>query len=316
MSPTVRSLVFFAAGLAAITPLALAQNEGQGQGTAIVTVLPKDSKASAPGISRQAIHVEVNGKQSQVSNWHPLRGDQSGVEVVLLIDGGARTSLGREFSDIRQFIRSLPPNVKITLGSMQNGRAILAAPFTADHARAAQQLQLPAGVPGQSASPYFCLSDLAKHWPSSDLTARREVILITDGVDDYHLQYDPEDPYVQAAIHDSVRAHLIVYSIYWRSSGRFDRSGYANDAGQNLLQQVTSATGGNSYWIGMGNPVSVSPYLDDFSRRLSNQYELGFTAPLSGRAEVANLKVKIDTKDVKVTAPEKTWLGPGEVAQR
>ena len=214
------------------------------------------------------------------------------------------------------FIQSLPPNVKISLAEMQNGRAVLAGPLSADHAKAVQQLHLPSGLPGQSASPYFCLSDLAKRWPSNDPSARREVIMITDGVDYYHLQYDPEDPYVQAAIQDSARAHLVVSSIYWRSAGRFDRSWYANDEGQNLLLEVTSASGGNSYWIGMGNPVSLSPYFDDFSRRLNNQYELGFTAPMSGRPELANLKVKINAPDVKVTAPQKTWIGPGEVAQR
>ena len=316
MSQPIRSLAFFAAGLLAIAPLAFAQNEGQGQGTAIVTVLPKDSHASAPDISEQTIHVEVNGKQSQITNWQPLRGTQSPVELVLLIDSGARTSLGREFDDIRQFIQSLPPNVRISLADMQNGRAVLAGPLSADHAKAVQQLHLPNGLPGQSASPYFCLSDLARRWPSNDSSARREVIMITDGVDYYYLQYDPEDPYVQSAIQDSARAHLVVYSIYWGNAGRFDRSGYANDEGQNLLLEVTAATGGNSYWMGMGNPVSLSPYFDDVSRRLNNQYELGFTAPMSGRPEMANLKVKINAPDVKVTAPQETWIGPGEIAQK
>jgi hypothetical protein len=306
----------FAAGLLALIPPAFSQNEGQGQGTAIVTVLPKDSHGSAPTISEQSIHVEVNGKQSQITNWQPLSGARSAVEVVLLIDSGARTSLGSEFGDIRQFIQSLPPNVKFSVAYMQNGRAVLAGPLSADHSKILQQLHLPAGLPGQSASPYFCLSDLAKRWPSNNPAARREVLMITDGVDYYHPHYDPDDPYVQAAIQDSVRAHLLVYSIYWRNAGRFDRSTYANDAGQNLLSEVTTATGGNSYWIGVGNPVSLSPYFDDFSRRLHNQYELGFAAPLSGRPQTANLKIKINAPDVKVTAPQKTWLGPPQIAQR
>ena len=51
--------------------------------------------------------------------------------------------------------------------------------------------------------------------------------MVTDGVDNYNRRYDPEDPYVQAAINDSVRARLIVYSIYWTNAGRFDRRMYA-----------------------------------------------------------------------------------------
>jgi hypothetical protein len=316
MSKTIRLFVLAAAGLLCFAPLALSQNEGQGEGTAIVTILPKDSHTSSPDISQQTIHVEVNGKQSRITSWQPLRGAQARVEVVLLIDSGARTSLGRELEDIRQFLQSLPPNAKVALAYMENGRASLAGPLSSDRAKVVEQIHLPAGVAGQSASPYFCLSDLAKRWPSNDPAARREVIMITDGVDYYHLQYDPDDPYVQTAIRDSIRAHLVVSSIYWRSAGRFDRTWYANNSGQSLLQQVAGATGGNSYWIGMGNPVSLSPYFDDFNRRLRNQYELGFTAPISGRPEMANLKIKIDAHNVKVTSPEKTWLAPGQMAQR
>jgi len=316
MSNLPRSVTLFAAGLLAFAPLAFSQNENQGQGVAVITVLPKDAKAPAPNIAGQTVRVEVNGKQSQITNWQPLHGPQSPVEVVLLIDDGARTSLAREFDDLRQFIQSLPPNVKIALAYMENGRAQLAGAFTADHSKAVQTLHLPLGLAGESASPYFCLSDLARNWPSSDRTARREVIMITDGVDYYHLQYDPDDPYVQTAIQDAARAHLLVSSIYWRSSGRFDRTWYANDEGQNLLLEVTAATGGNSYWIGTGNPVSLSPYFDDFSRRLNNQYELGFASPLSGKPELANLKVKISAPDVRVTAPQKTWIGPGQIAQQ
>jgi hypothetical protein len=310
MSSFPRSFTVFAAGLIALAPFALSQSENEGQGTAVVTVLPKSSSAPATDISEQTIHLEVNGKQSQITNWLPLRGSNADVELVLLLDDGARASLGREFDDIRQFIQSLPPNVKVALAYMQNGRAALAAPLTASHARVLQELHLPMAMPGYSASPYFCLSDLAKGWPSNDRSARREVIMITDGVDYYHLQYDPEDPYVEAAIDDSVRAHLVVYSIYWRNVGPVDRSWYENNAGQNLLFEVTGATGGNSYWIGFGNPVSLSPYFDDFSRRLNNQYELGFSAALSGKAEVASLKVKVNEPDVKTTAPEKAWLSP------
>ena len=193
---------------------------------------------------------------------------------------------------------------------MENGRAGLAGSLTADHAQALKGLRLPSAEPGENASPYFCLSDLAKHWPSDDREARRAVIMITDGVDNYERRYDPQDPYLLASIKDAVRAHLVVSSIYWRNAGRADRTEYANDTGQNLLAQVTQGTGGNSYWIGMGNPVSLQPYFQDFNRRLQNQYELGFTVPLHGKAEEATLKVKVNAPDSSVTAPQRVWVAP------
>ncbi len=305
-----KSLAVMIAGLLALTPAALAQNEGVGQGEATITVLPKDEHAPATNVSEQNVQVEVAGKKAQITSWQSLHSSQSPVELVLMIDQGARDSLGREMSDIVHFLQGLPPNVKVTIGYMEYGRTALQGPLTTDHAAVTKELHLPAGIPEENASPYFCLSDLAKHWPSSDRTAAREVIMISDGVDYYELRYDPEDPYVQSAMRDAAQADIIVYSIYWRDAGRVDRTGYENNAGQNLLSEVTQATGGNSYWIGYGNPVTLTPYFDDFTRRIDNQYELGFTAPLHGKADVENLKVKVSAPDVKVTSPQQVWLAP------
>ena len=77
-------------------------------------------------------------------------------------------------------------------------------------------------------------------------------------MDYYQMRFDPDDPYVKAAIDDSVRAELVVYSIYWRNQGRADRSEQETSAGQSLLNEVTDATGGKSFAQGMGNPVSSS----------------------------------------------------------
>ncbi len=305
-----KSLAFTVAALLAAAPFALAQNEGQGQGRATVTVLPSDSNVVVAGVPENAVHVQVDGRNASIAHWQSMNGSSAPVELVLMIDDGARASLGRELGDIRHFLEVLPPNVQVTVAWMEYGRAALAGPLTADHQKAATELHLPVGAPGMNASPYFCLSDLAKHWPSNDASARREVIMITDGVDYYDPRYDPEDPYLQAAIRDSVRANLVVYSIYWKNTGRMARSWYETNAGQSLLSEVAQATGGYSYWIGYGNPVSLTPWFDDFSERLKNQYELGFLAPLHGKAQVESLKVKIAARGVKTTAPQKTYVVP------
>ena len=83
---------------------------------------------------------------------------------MVLIDGGAR-NLGREFEEIKQFILGLRPDTKAAVGTMENGRAVLASPLSADHARVVSEIHLPAAG---SSNPYFSLSDLAQHWPSQD----------------------------------------------------------------------------------------------------------------------------------------------------
>ncbi len=258
----------------------------------------------------QRCSLKSTAKNRTSPSWTPL-GPQSKIELVVLIDDGARGSLGTQLSDIAKFIGSLPPNAKVAVAYMINGRAAFTSPLSTDRAAVAHELHLPiAGAAGISASPYFCLSDLAKNWPSRDARARREVVMVTDGVDNYNRRYDPNDPYVQAAIDDSVRAHLIVYSVYWTSSGRFDRSMYGSNDGQNLLAQVAEATGGNSYWQGFGNPVSFQPYFEDINQRLQNQYEIDFMAPLGSKPQMESLRLKVNAP-AKVEAPQQVYVNAG-----
>jgi hypothetical protein len=237
------------------------------------------------------------------------------VELVVLIDGSARTSLGRQMEDIEKFVKSLPPNIRATIGYMENGNAELSGPLTADHEAVLRGLHLPVGSRGSNASPYFCLSDLAKRWPSQDRTARREVVMVTDGVDEYNRRYDPEDPYVQAAINDSVRAHMVVYAIYWRDQGRADQTQYADNTGQNLILNVTQATGGKSFWEGTGNPVSFQPYLEELTRRFKNQYEISFVAPIGNKPEIEGFKLKFKAPGSEVDAPQEVFVARPGVAE-
>ncbi len=309
MRKTTLAVALAAGAFLTVSP-AFAQNQ-QGQGRAVVTILPSQKNGDVGQIASQSLKLKVNGKQSTVTSFTPLQDANSPVELVLLIDGGARTSLGSEFTEIESFVKEMPPNTKMAIAYMNVGRAELASPLSSNAADVLKGLHLSAGFPGSNASPYFCLSDLAKNWPSHDRTARREVLMITDGVDNYERRYDPEDPYVDAAVNDSVRAGLIVYSIYWKDMGRFNSGWYETNAGQNLLLIVTQATGGNSYWEGVGNPVSLQPYFQDLRRRLDHQYELNFTAPTSGKPAVETMKVDLHVPSAKVDAPQRVLVtGP------
>jgi hypothetical protein len=304
----IASAALAAAGLLSAAP-AFSQDTGQGQ--AIVTVMPKHEGEAAPNVTQQDIvTAKANGKSVKVSSFASLKGPQNPVELVLLIDDSARTSLGRQMQEIEQFVRSLPPNVKIGIAYMENGRAVFAGPLTADHQQALSALHLPSGAAGVASSAYFCLSDLAKRWPTADRSARHEVVMVTDGVDNYERRFDPDDPYVQAAITDSIRAGLVVYSIYWQNQGRFDSTAYASNSGQSLLTEVTEATGGRNFWQGIGNPVSFQPYFDELKRRLDNQYELAFTAPVNRKPEVETFRLKLMAPGAEVDSPEQVLVVP------
>lgn len=286
----------------------------RGEGKAVVTVLPQKN-ATQPSISENQLALKINGKEARVSKWEHLQGSSAPIQLVILIDDGARGTIGAQLKDIAQFIQKLPPSAEVAVAYMDNGRAKFAGALSRDHAAVAHELRQPLGEPGISGSPYFCLSDLAHHWPSNNRSARRTVVMIGDGIDNYEVRYNPDDPYLQAAIHDAVRSRISVYSIYWRLAGSFDRSWYAAGDGQNLLQQLTVATGGHSYWQGFGNPVSLQPYFENLSERLQNQYRLSFTVPLSRGPGVESLSLRANGTSAKIVAPQQVYVGhpaPGQ----
>jgi hypothetical protein len=280
----------------------------QGKEQAIVTVLPQNEKAKYVDISAQDLDLRINGKDADITDWVSLQGPLDKLELVVLIDDSARVSLGRQLGEIADFIQRLPVDTKAAVGYMSAGRAVIAGPLSLNHAGVAGELRLPGGTPGSNASPYFCLSDLAKHWPSADQSARREVVLISDGVDRYFERYDPEDPYVKTSIDDSIRAGLVVYSVYWRGQGRTDNFGLSSLSGQSLLEEVTRATGGASYYNGTGEPVTLTPYFKDIVWRLQNQYRLEFRSRSKGKTEIRRMTLNTRNPAAKLMAPQRVLI--------
>ena len=260
-------------------------------------------KTSPPFPGRASAFIE-NRKLQDVTGWVPLRGERSGLQLVVLLDDSSRGNLGLQLNDIRSFVTGLPPT---HAGSDRLYAQRDAEPGAELHQRPRRRRPSPSACPGTAGgngSPYFCLSDLVKHWPGGDSNVRREVIMVTDGVDRYSGgRFDPDNPYVQAATSDAQKAGVIVYSIYYRGAGRFDRSALVTDGGQNYLTQVSGDTGGKVYLEGFGNPVSFAPFLSDIQRKLQNQYELSF---------VSTAKPGLQSIRVKTNQPNTTCSGRRE----
>lgn len=298
-----------AAALATAVP-ALSAPAAQTGGRAVVTVLAKGNHEARPAIEAGDLALKVGGKPAEVSEWTALDNSNGPLELVLLIDSSARTSLGTQNQAIREFLSHLPAGSRAGIAYMQNGRAAFGGPLSGDPAVVLKGLHLPNGGPGQSGSPYFCLSDLAKNWPSQNTGARREVVMVTDGIDNYSPAFDPNDPYVLSAIRDAARAGLVIYTIYWTNDGRADRSLALSSGGQSLLQMVADATGGVSYWNGTGNPVSFDSFFEDLRERFDHQYRLRFTSQTKGNEELLSMSLKAAGSTGKITSPRQVFVAP------
>jgi len=308
---TIRFRAFSLAATAAILLPLLPAHQAPAQETAnartVVTATTKSAE-DVVTIPRQSITLSANRKAQEVTGWTPLRGERAGLQLVVLIDDASRGNVSLQWNELKSFLTALPPNTQVAIGYMRNGSPNLVQNFTTDHTAAASALRLPVGSAGIDGSPYFCLSNLVKHWPGGATNVRREVILVTDGVDRYGGgRFDPEDPYVQAAVSDAQKAGVIVYSIYFKGSERLDQNPAVTDGGQNYLTELSDATGGQVYLEGLGNPVSFAPFLSDIQRKLQNQYELTFVS--SAKPGLQSIKVKTSQPNTSLKSPARVPVG-------
>lgn len=295
-------------------------SHAQLEGPVPTQVLVNVDAKSTPPSNASELTVSVNDHKEPLTDWQPIV--PANAQVAVLIDSGLRESIGRELDNLRAFIHNLPPGVEVMVGFMQYGHVVSDQPFSADHTAAASGVRLPEGLPGMSASPYLCLSDFVKHWPgatSSSSVAQgavqphraRFVLMITNGVDPYNGStsiMNQDSPYVNAAVSDAQRAGVVVYAIYFGDAGI--RGPSADNSGQNYLAQVAQETGGGSLWEGVGNPVSMSPFLAKFQGALAETYIATFNAP--GGRDHDLVHVKITAPKVKLRAPEDVRPGNQE----
>jgi hypothetical protein len=302
---------FLLASLLLFAPLLNAQQEGPASTEALVSL---DSKTPQKPTT-QNISLKVNNRDAQLNSITPVTAPRA--QVAILIDDGLRQSVGRNLGDLKNFVASLRTGTEIFIGYMQNGRVVPAQEFTTDYAAAAKTLRVPLGSPGISASPYFCLSDLAKRWPASSTGGghkARFVLMITNGVDPYNGSTNitnQNSTYVAAAVADSQRAGIAVYSIYYSDAGI--RGEQASFSGQSYLSQVAEGTGGRAYFEGLGNPVSMAPFLNQFRNAIAETYVAAFDAP--GNKELVPIKVSTSLPGTKVRAPQQVHPGNQIVAR-
>ncbi len=265
---------------------------------------------NVPVIDREDVLVYEGRDRDKVTDWVPAQGDHAALELVVMLDDGSNTSLGTQLEDLRQFITAQPASTKIAVAYMQDGIARMEQNLTSDHALAAKALRLPMGIRGINGSPYFSLSDLIKHWPET--TARREVLLVSDGIDRYYGSGDMLDPYLAAAIEDAQHAGVVVFVIYTPGVGHYGHSYWRTYWGQLYLAQVAEETGGESYYIGFfGPPVAFTPYLDDMEHRLTRQYFLTFTARPQKKGGLQRVKLTTEVSNAELVSAERVYVPAG-----
>lgn len=305
--------MLFAAALIGLLPLHAQQGEPGATSYARMTVTLRvqgDNKRT-PVVTRNDVIVTQSKRSLQVIGWTPASGHRAGLDLFVLLDDASDSSLGSHLDDLRSFVTALPQSTAVGVGYMRNGTVQIAQNLTTDHVLAAKSIRLPLATTGAYASPYLSLIDLIKRWPENG--KRREVVMVTDGIDRFRAEGRFRGPRLISSDVDSAsraaeRTGTIVDTICVHGAGRLARNYWEVTNGQNGIAKLSDATGGESYFLGTQGPVSLTPYLDDVQKALGNQYLLEFRAIPGKKSGLQYVNLTTPVAGVELDSADSVWV--------
>ena len=183
---------------------------------------------------------------------------------------------------------------------------MVAQDFTKDHAAAAKALRIPYGGFGAFSSPYLELEDLIKRLPGAG--ERRSIMLISSGIDYFRGNFGPISPDVDPTIENAQKANVNIWTIYAPDAGHSGRGFFRVNNAQSELSQVSEETGAESYFLGVGPPVTLRNYFDEISTHLNNQYLLTFEGSGGKKGRFERIRVTTEISGVEFLAPSGVFL--------
>ncbi len=276
--------------------------------TTYVTVLgPKYT--APPALSKSDVIVDEGKQRKEVTNWVPAQGDKAGLLLAIVIDDADTTDLASQLGDLRNFVTSQPDTTHIGVFYASNGTIQTASHFNKDHEAVAKTIRMPIGNGGAYSSIYLSVKSLIKGWPATG--ARREILLIADGIDRFRGTY-PTSPDIDSTIDNAQKAGIMIHSLYATGVGRAGRNSFRVTLGQSALSQIADATGGEAFFQGFGTPISFGPYLQQLDLVLKNQYWLTYATDRSKKAkgELRKFRVRTEQKGVEISAADRIFV-PG-----
>lgn len=257
---------------------------------------------------KEDVRVFEGRERLRVTDWIPLQGDQSDLDLLVLIDEATDATVANQFDDLRRFMDTQPPTTRIAVGYMEMGTVRMAQNFTNDHQAAGKALRIPMGAFAGGNSPYLSITDVMKRWPESK--ARHAIFLISDGIDP--MQPGTLDSYLDQAVEVAQRTRTQVSAIFASRAGHFGHSFWRISQGQNNLSQLADKTGGESYFQGMGTPVSFSPFLDEFAGRLNHQYKLTFLIKPDKKPSNRHVRLETEVPNAELVTAERVYVPPAK----
>jgi hypothetical protein len=302
----------------------------------VITDQSFSDNSEIPVLPPNAVQVKQGKSVLKVDQLIRAQGDNAALQLFILIDDTCNDpAIGNNLNDLRDFINAQPASTVVGVAYMSNATIQITQNFTADHALAAKAVRLPRGNLSAMDSPYLSLISLVKGWPQQKV--RREVLMITDGIDRLRDERRSSSsqipsrvpggmsnpsrspstmstisPDVDTASRNSQRYGVIVHSIYATGAGRLGRNAWEAQLGQSGVAKIADETGGEYFALGTQNAVSFKPYLDRLQKIFDNQYYLVFQAVPRKKDDLQRVSVSTEVPNVDLAAADNVWVPAGK----
>jgi len=267
-----------------------------------------------PVLRAENMQVKQGENAIKIDHVIPAQGDNASLQLFVLIDDTLDPRIGSNLNDLREFINVQPATTQVGIGYMSNATFQIAQNFNADHALSSKAVRLPRGRLSSMDSPYLSLISLLKSWPQEKV--RREVLMISDGIDHLHGNRSSRIRTIPTMSADadsasaiSQRYGVIVYSIYGMGAGRLGRNAWEAQMGQSGVAKITDETGGEYFAMLYQNAVSFKTYLDRLQKIFQNQYYLVFQATPGKKDGLQKVDISTTAADADIAAADNVWVG-------
>ncbi len=295
------------AALILVSGLFVANARAAEPGTVTMTVTAVGKKdTSPPVVTQDDVQLYLNKERTQISD---LRHDGK-LYLAVLIDDSLDNVIASQWNDLKAFFAAQPDNTYISVSYARNGTAMVAQDFTNDHELAAKALRIPLGSGGAFTSPYLALLDLMKRWPTS--ADRHSILLFSSGIDYFRGDFWTRPPDLDSTISRAQKENINVWTIYAPDAGHRGRGFFVANRAQAYLSELSDATGAESFYLGIAEPVTLKPYFDELSTHLSNQYLLTFKASGGPKGRFERVHIATELTHVEFLAPSQVFLPPAK----
>jgi len=139
----------------------------------VITDAPLREDAELPPLQKQDVKVKQGKNFLQVTQLIPAQGDNTALQLMILIDDTLNTSIGNNLNDIKEFVSAQPASTLVGIGYMSNTGVNIVQTFTPDKDSRCQSGTAPTGQSHYNGQPLPVAYQLSQRMAATECPARR-----------------------------------------------------------------------------------------------------------------------------------------------